>query len=216
MRKMFTLIELIVVISIIAILASLLLPGLAKARNKAKEIKCLSNLKQIGNGMFLYIDGYNGCFVKEDSSSNEGLYMGKALCPILNIKRPTDGEETLYLKTPAEKKYYLHKNALVFHCPMETSMRYNHSYGYNRYLSRTTSVSAYSKMIKIKSPSNTFLWQDAHHHSLGYNECHGDIYERMILGARHNTRHSLVWADGSASSLPHNEAVLSKYFYCDR
>lgn len=62
--KGFTLIELLVVIAIIAILAAILFPVFAKAREKARAISCMSNEKQIGLASMMYVEDYDEVFPK--------------------------------------------------------------------------------------------------------------------------------------------------------
>ena len=76
--KGFTLIELLVVIAIIAILAAILFPVFAQAREKARQTSCLSNMKQLGTGIQLYVDDYDesfppgSCSVRESKNDNYG------------------------------------------------------------------------------------------------------------------------------------------------
>jgi prepilin-type N-terminal cleavage/methylation domain-containing protein len=73
-RKRFTLTELLIVIAIIAILASMLLPALNRARDLAKSVSCISNLRQLGTLINLYTDDYNGFLFPVENNAYDSAW----------------------------------------------------------------------------------------------------------------------------------------------
>lgn len=145
LKQNFTLIELLVVIGIITILISMLMPALNKARNKANEIKCKSNLKQVCNIAFFYIDDNKGSVFPYYTSGKNWWQLVDC-----GIKTSDVTKMPKYFSCPAAIQPAYSWGAGDW---LETK---NVSYGFNFYYVQ----SGNNLVSKIKNPSATVFLAD--------------------------------------------------------
>jgi prepilin-type N-terminal cleavage/methylation domain-containing protein/prepilin-type processing-associated H-X9-DG protein len=158
-RPGFTLIELLVVIAIIAILAAILFPVFAQAREKARTASCLSNMRQIGMGLYMYVQDYDETYPRNDEclpGSNNPLVPSASGCndPFGNRLNHYKWWWWVYPYT---------KNINIFFCPSRTRdtqqwQRNAEIYegGYALNLSITGSLNTYNGVNQTGAFRNSF------------------------------------------------------------
>lgn len=156
-RTAFTLIELLVVIAIISILAAILFPVFARARESARRASCMSNLKQIGLGAMMYVQDYDGRFpysqiVRSDMGWTTSEDPGYSDFPSGSVVWETQ----LYPYT---------KSMQLFYCPSRpfNGSGFYGNYGANRIIMPKASEDSYEapNQAAFNFPSQTYLALDA-------------------------------------------------------
>jgi prepilin-type N-terminal cleavage/methylation domain-containing protein/prepilin-type processing-associated H-X9-DG protein len=181
----FTLVELLVVIGIIALLISILLPALSKARQQANAVACLASLRQFGNGYVSYFADNNGWLPyviypywgyynrdggnPPDVTKDYGVYWFEELAPYMNIKKPppTEMNDSTDL-TSLPRCPNWDRTALGL-----STLSWTPGYGQNYKIWLGLSKAGYS--VRGSDPNATY-WQDSADTEIGFTTNYSPSY----------------------------------------
>ncbi len=212
-KRGFTLIELLVVIAIIAILAAILFPVFARAREAARKSSCQSNLKQLANGMMMYIQDY-------DETLPRHYNPGGGLAP----RYPRDGEQWINTGDwfdPHDQIFPYVKNREVYACPSSARARTGTNWRYEHDLAWNTSAVNGRALATLERPAETLFSSDTDWEYLQTNlwaEACGGAYPNnpwgAVPGGRFKSRHSgqlnVLWGDGHVKSMKISQIKYSE------
>ncbi len=195
-RQGFTLIELLVVIAIIAILAAILFPVFARARENARRSSCQSNMKQIGLAVLQYTQDYDEKMPKAFVDPNvDGSWMYATSTVAYGGGTAAALGSTLSAYNPAKGSIYPYtKSVQLFVCPSDTANQGN-SYSMNQ-------LAGYAALASFNNSANTLLFAEEAMNSQGStDDASIDGATNLPLSKRHLETSNILFADGHVKSL---------------